>query len=146
MKRFLAALLLFAASALPAAAQSYSDIDVDLPAFPEMQPVPNSPVYWAPGVDSNYFFYDGLFWDFNHDMWHWSAWYNGPWAVADPVYVPTYVLWVPIYYYRKTPHYFRSWKPDRPPGIHSPLGERSSSVESPPWRRNDSILLACTPS
>src|SRR5205809_1421469 len=56
MKRLLAALLLFAASALPAAAQSYSDIDVDLPAFPEMQPVPNSPVYWPPGVDSNYFF------------------------------------------------------------------------------------------
>jgi hypothetical protein len=115
MKRLLAAFLLVAASALPAAAQSYSDIDVDLPAFPEMQPVPNSPVYWAPGVDSNYFFYDGLFWDFNHDLWHWSAWYNGPWSVADPIYVPTYVLWVPIVYYRKPPHYFRGWKPDRPP-------------------------------
>ena len=115
MKRFLAALLLLAASALPAAAQTYSDIDVDLPSFPEMQPIPDSPVYWAPNVDSNYFFYDGLFWDFHHDLWHWSAWYNGPWMVADPVYVPTYVLWVPIVYYRKPPHYFRAWHPNRPP-------------------------------
>jgi len=115
MKRFLAAFLLFAASALPAAAQSYTDIDVDLPMFPEMQPVPDSPVYWAPGVDSNYFFYDGLFWDYFHDLWHWSAWYNGPWMVADPVYVPTYVLWVPIRYYRKPTPYIAAGNPNRPP-------------------------------
>jgi hypothetical protein len=24
-------------------------------------------------------------------------------------------LWVPIVYYRKPPHYFRAWKPERPP-------------------------------
>jgi hypothetical protein len=115
MKRLILAFLLFAASALPVAAQTYSDIDVDLPSFPEMQPIADSPVYWAPSVDSNYFFYDGLFWDFHHDLWHWSAWYNGPWLIADPVYVPTYVLWVPIAYYRKPPHYFRHWNSARPP-------------------------------
>jgi hypothetical protein len=117
MKTFARALacLIFAAWLLPAAAQAYSDIDVDLPSFPEMQPVPNSPVYWAPAVDSNYFFYDGLFWDFHHDLWHWSTWYNGPWVVADPIYVPTYVLWVPARYYRRPPHYFHGGKPDRPP-------------------------------
>jgi hypothetical protein len=115
MKRFVLAFLLLAASVLPAAAQTYSDIDVDLPTFPEMQPVPDSPVYWAPAVDSNYFFYDGLFWDYYDDLWHWSSWYNGPWVVTDPVYVPTYVLWVPIAYYRRPPHFFRAWNPAHPP-------------------------------
>jgi hypothetical protein len=115
MKRLAAALLLFAASIFPAAAQQYYDIDVDLPAYPEMQPVPDSPVYYAPGVDSNYFFYDGLYWDYYNDAWYSSAWYNGPWVVVDPIYVPTYLLWVPIRFYHRPPGYFRGWNRDRPP-------------------------------
>lgn len=115
MKPFAIAVLLFLASAFPAAAQTYYDIDVDLPQYPEMQPVPDSPVYYAPGVDSNYFFYDGQYWDFYNDGWYTSAWYNGPWAYVDPVYVPTYVLWVPIRYYRRPPMYFRGWNAGRPP-------------------------------
>jgi hypothetical protein len=109
MKRVAFAILLFAAAIFPAAAQTYYDIDVDLPSYPEMAPVPDSPVYYAPGVDSNYFFYDGLYWDFNNDGWYSSAWYNGPWEFVDPVYVPTYVLWVPMRYYRRPPPYFRDW-------------------------------------
>ena len=70
MKRFALAVLLLVASILPAAAQTYYDIDVDLPAYPEMQPVPDSPVYYAPNVDSNYFFYDGLYWDYYNDGWY----------------------------------------------------------------------------
>jgi hypothetical protein len=115
MKSLVLAILLFAASILPAAAQTYYDIDVDLPQYPEMQPVPESPVYYAPGVDSNYFFYDGLYWDFNNDGWYSSPWYNGPWEFVDPVYVPTYVLWVPIRYYHRPPAYFRGWNAGRPP-------------------------------
>jgi hypothetical protein len=115
MKRFALSLLVLAAFAWPAAAQEYQDIDVDLPAYPEMQPVPDSPVYYAPGVDSNYFFYDGLYWDFYNDGWYSSSWYNGPWTVVDPVYVPTYVLWVPVRYYHRPPFYFRGWSANRPP-------------------------------
>jgi hypothetical protein len=115
MKRLFLALALFAASIFPVAAQEYYDIDVDLAEYPEMQPIPDSPVYYAPNVESNYFFYDGLYWDYYNDHWYSSAWYNGPWAWVDPVYVPTYVLWVPIRYYRRPPHYFRSWHRDRPP-------------------------------
>ena len=115
MKRFALAIVLFAASIFPAAAQNYYDIDVDLPAYPQMQPVPDSPVYYAPGVDSNYFFYDGLYWDFYNDAWYSSAWYNGPWGLVDPIYIPTYLLWVPIRYYRRPPAYFRGWQPGRPP-------------------------------
>jgi hypothetical protein len=101
--------------ALPAAAQSYYDIDVDLPAYPDMQPVPDSPVYYAPSVDSNYFFYDGLYWDYYNDGWYSSAWYNGPWSYVDPIYVPTYVLWVPVRFFHRPPAFFRGWNPARPP-------------------------------
>lgn len=115
MKRLAFAFLLLVTTALPAAAQEYYDIDVDLPAYPEMQPVPDSPVYYAPAVDSNYFYYDGLYWDFYNEGWYASPWYNGPWSYVDPVYVPTYVLWVPIAYYHRPPHDFRSWNAHRPP-------------------------------
>src|SRR5258706_4806998 len=115
MKRLALAVLLYIASIVPALAQTYYDIDVDLPAYPEMQPVPDSPVYYAPGVDSNYFFYDGQYWDYNNDGWYTSNWYNGPWQIVDPIYVPTYVLWVPIRYYRRPPPYFRNWNSGRPP-------------------------------
>jgi len=115
MKRFAVALLLFAACALPAMAQEYYDVDVNLPEYPEMQPVPDSPVYYAPAVDSNYFYYDGLYWDYYNDGWYSSAWYNGPWAYVDPIYVPTYILWVPVAYYHHHPAYWHGWAGNRPP-------------------------------
>jgi len=117
MKRALIALAiaLFAAVAFPAAAQEYYDIGVDLPQYPEMQPIEDSPVYYAPGVDSNYFYYDGQYWDYYNDAWYTSAWYNGPWAYVEPIYVPTYVLWVPIRFYRRPPVFFRRWNPNAPP-------------------------------
>jgi len=115
MKTLILGAALFFSSILPAAAQSYYDIDVDLPAYPEMQPIPESPVYYAPDVDSNYFFYDGMYWDYYNDGWYTSPWYNGPWEYVDPVYVPTYVLWVPIRFYRRPPAYFRGWNYNRPP-------------------------------
>lgn len=115
MRHIALAALLLIATALPAAAQPYYDIGVDVPTYPDMQPVPDSPVYYAPGVDSNYFFYDGLYWDFADDQWYSSSWYNGPWEFVDPVFVPTYVLWVPIRFYHRPPAYFRAWNPGRPP-------------------------------
>jgi hypothetical protein len=115
MKRILLAALLFLSSIFPAAAQEYYDIDVDVPQYPEMQPVPDSPVYYAPGVDSNYFFYDGTYWDYYNDRWYASPWYNGPWSYVDPIYIPTYVLWVPISYYHRHPGYWHGWNVNGPP-------------------------------
>ena len=115
MKHILLAALLLISSVFPAAAQEYYDIDVDLPQYPEMLPVPDSPVYYAPSVDSNYFFYDGMYWDYYGDRWYASPWYNGPWSYVDPVYVPTYVLWVPITYYHKPHRHWHNWRRDRPP-------------------------------
>ena len=113
MRRLAACLLLLIAAAFPAAAQTYYDIDVDLPQYPEMEPVEDLPVYYAPAVNSTDFYYDGLYWDYYHDGYHdgWyaSTWYNGPWAYVDPVYVPTYILWIPIRYYHKPPAFWRNW-------------------------------------
>jgi hypothetical protein len=78
-------------------------------------PVPGYPVYYAPGVNSNYFFYDGLYWVFDGDEWLASSWYNGPWHVVGPDAVPVYVLQVPVRYYRRPPAYFRAWRRDAAP-------------------------------
>ena len=90
-------------------------IGVNLGGYPALQPIPGYPVYYAPGVNSNYFFYDGLYWVFNGDQWYASQWYNGPWGLVDPMEVPLYVLRVPVRYYRHAPAYFRGWRADAPP-------------------------------
>jgi len=116
MKRFALALLLLAASALPAFAQEYYDVDVNLPSYPDMQPIPDSPVYYAPAVDSNYFYYDGQYWDFYNDGWYSSPWYNGPWYAVDPYEVPVFLLRVPVRYYHARPSFFiNTWAYDAPP-------------------------------
>lgn len=90
-------------------------IGINVPAYPTLERVPGYPVYYAPRVNTNYFFHDGLYWVFEGDGWYASSWYNGPWHVVDPVYVPVYLLRVPVRYYRRAPAYFRGWRPDAPP-------------------------------
>jgi hypothetical protein len=90
-------------------------IGINLPLYPELVPVPGYPVYYAPDVDSNYFFYDGLYWVYQDDGWYASSWYDGPWALVEPEFVPLFVLRVPVQYYRRPPVYFRSWQPNEPP-------------------------------
>jgi hypothetical protein len=90
-------------------------IGINLPSFPDLQRVPGYPVYYAPGAPGNYFYYDGLYWVLQGDDWYASSWYNGPWQRVMPLYVPAYVLRVPVYYYRKPPPYFRVWRADAPP-------------------------------
>lgn len=102
----------------PAAARV--NIDLNLSLFPELVPVPGYPVYYAPAIDSNYFFYDGRYWLFDDDDWYVSTWYNGPWEYVEPDFVPLYVLRIPVRYYRRPPPYFRGWYYDAPPrwGYH----------------------------
>ena len=91
------------------------NIGVNMPMYPQLVPVPGYPVYYDPRADSNYFFYDGLYWVFQDDNWYASDWYNGPWQLTEPDYVPLYVLRVPVRYYHRPPVYFRSWRADAPP-------------------------------
>lgn len=90
-------------------------IGIDLPAYPTLVQVPDYPVYYAPQVDSNYFFYDGQYWVYQSDNWYTSAWYNGPWQVVSPAAVPLFILRVPVRYYRRPPGYFNGWASDAPP-------------------------------
>ena len=90
-------------------------LSINLGGYPALQPIPGYPVYYAPGVNTNYFFYDGRYWVFDGANWYASTWYNGPWAVVDPFYVPVYLLRVPVRYYRHAPAYFHSWRADAAP-------------------------------
>jgi hypothetical protein len=90
-------------------------IGINVPAYPELVVVPGYPVYYAPRLRSNYFFYDGMYWVYVDDNWYASSWYNGPWALVGPEVVPVFLLRVPVRYYRSPPAYFRGWRSDAPP-------------------------------
>lgn len=91
------------------------NIGINMPSYPELVPVPGYPVYYAPRANSNYFFYDGLYWVYQQDNWYSSNWYNGPWQSVGPMDVPPFVLRIPVGYYREPPAYFRGWRANAPP-------------------------------
>jgi hypothetical protein len=92
-----------------------SDIGMSVESYPQLDQVPGYPVYYAPSVNGNYFFYDGMFWVFQRDNWYASTWYNGPWGRVAPDYVPLYILRVPVHYYHEPPSFFRGWAANDPP-------------------------------
>lgn len=122
MRNQLILLWMFICSAAPTWAQvgvhiglPSIDIGIHLPLYPELMPVPGYPVYYAPQLNSNYFFYDGMYWVFQDNNWYASNWYNGPWRLVDQEVVPVFVLRIPVRYYRQSPVYFRGWSPDAAP-------------------------------
>jgi hypothetical protein len=90
-------------------------IGINLPVYPRLVAVPGYPVYYAPQLNSNYFFYDGMYWVYQSDNWYASSWYNGPWGLIGPEAVPVFLLRVPVRYYRVPPPYFHGWHADRAP-------------------------------
>jgi hypothetical protein len=90
-------------------------IGINVPLYPDLAPVPGYPVYYAPGLNSNYFYYDGMYWVYQNDNWYASSWYNGPWGLVAPEDVPVYILRIPVGYYRQPPLFFVGWQADAPP-------------------------------
>lgn len=90
-------------------------VGINIPLYPDLVPVPGYPVYYAPQINANYFFYDGMYWVYLDDFWYASYWYNGPWSLVEPIYVPAFVLRIPVRYYRHPPAHFRGWQRDAPP-------------------------------
>ena len=90
-------------------------IGINVPAYPRLVPIPGYPVYYAPSLRANFFFYDGMYWVYQDDYWYASSWYNGPWWIVGPEVVPVFILRVPVRYYRQPPYYFREWRADAPP-------------------------------
>jgi hypothetical protein len=120
--RLFAALLAMAAPLASAGAQlsiQFSlpgiEIGVRQPTYPQLVLVPGYPVYYDPSAQTNYFFYDGLYWVYEGDNWYASSWYDGPWGLVEPRYVPVFILRVPVSYYRRPPAYFQGWRRDAPP-------------------------------
>ena len=118
MRHALIGLLLVAATVATTPAHSAVNVSIgiNVPAYPSLVRVPNYPVYYAPSLPANYFFYDGLYWVFVNGTWYESPWYNGPWYAVDPFDVPVFLLRVPVRYYHARPAFFESgWAHDAPP-------------------------------
>jgi hypothetical protein len=113
-----------------------SGFGVELRSFPSMVLVPGYPVYYAPQLRSNYFFYDDMYWVFAEDTWYESRWYNGPWGRVNQDLVPLYLLRVPVRYYRQPPVYFRGWRADAPPRWNEHWGN-DWAARRPGWDRWD---------
>jgi hypothetical protein len=111
--------LAWAGLAVPAGAEAQAaaewSIGINLRACPQLAPVRGCSIFYAPGLSANYFYYDDKYWVYAHDGWYSSAWYNGPWNLLDPYYVPLALLQVPASFYMRPPEFFRGWRADAPP-------------------------------
>jgi hypothetical protein len=115
MRKTLIGLLMALTAASAAQGAVNVSIGINIPTYPRLVAVPGSAVYYAPTVNANYFFYDGLYWVFSGDQWLSSTWYNGPWRAVGPEFVPAYLWQVPVRYYRRPPAYFHAWHRDAAP-------------------------------
>ncbi|MFA6178144.1 MAG: hypothetical protein WC696_00870 [Candidatus Methylopumilus sp.] len=113
--RYLLIALTMLLSSQTASADVRVSIGINLPVYPQLVVVPGYPVYYAPNLQANFFFYDGMYWIYQDDAWFVSSWYNGPWSFVEPEYVPVFVLRIPVRYYRQPPIYFYGWRRDAPP-------------------------------
>jgi hypothetical protein len=122
-------------------------IGFNLRAYPQLVVVPGYPVYYAPAVDANLFFYDGLYWTLMDDTWYSSAWYNGPWSVVAIEAVPMYLWRIPVRYYHRPPSYFHGWTRNEPPhwGEHWGPGWQGRHQGWDHWDRHDSPRPAPLP-
>jgi hypothetical protein len=117
------------------------NIGINIGTYPQLVPIPVYPVYYAPQLNANYFFYDGMFWVYVGDNWYTSAWYDGPWELVEPLAVPLYILRVPVHYYRRPPPYFRTWVASAPPHWGEHWG-RSWEERRRGWDRWDRSAVA----
>jgi hypothetical protein len=92
-----------------------TSIEFNLQEYPELVLMPGYPVYYAPQLEANFFFYDGMYWVYQNDNWYESSWYNGPWWLVEPEFVPVFILRIPVRYYRQPPSYFFGWSYYAPP-------------------------------
>ena len=79
---------------------------------PQLVVVPGTPVYYAPGVNFNYFAYGGQYYVFHGGEWFYATAYSGPWGYIALEHVPQPVLAVPVPYYKVPPGH---WKRHGPP-------------------------------
>jgi hypothetical protein len=84
------------------------DIGIGVPPIvlttpPSLVVVPGTPVYYAPDVSANLFFYKGRYYTVANGVWSMAPAYGGPWAVIQIGQVPAPVVAVPVEYYKIPP-------------------------------------------
>jgi hypothetical protein len=119
-------ILVAAAAGLPGAIPAQADnvsigINIGSPpppppivvaAPPQLIVVPGTPVYYAPGLNVNFFFHGGRYYTFHSGSWFVASGHNGPWTFVAFEHVPQPVLAVPVQYYKVRPGH---WKKGGPP-------------------------------
>ena len=79
---------------------------------PQFAVVPGTPVYYAPTLPQNYFFYGGQYYLFQEETWYSARGTTGGWIVIALEAVPQPILRVPVEYYKRPPGH---WKRGGPP-------------------------------
>jgi hypothetical protein len=135
MSRILPRVLMLAAVAamlVPAASVKAADVKINiglgvppivLTAPPQLVVVPGTPVYYAPDVSANLFFYKRRYYTVANGVWAMAPAYNGPWAVIETGQVPTPVVAVPVQYYKIPPGQLKKHGP--PPWAGQGHGKHS---------------------
>jgi hypothetical protein len=88
---------------------------INVPLYPDLVPVPGHPAYYAARLNSNYFFFDGMYWVYQSNDWYDSPRHNGPWGLVTTEDVPAYVLLAPVGYYLQSPGFFVGRQPEALP-------------------------------
>jgi hypothetical protein len=101
------------------------NIGINLGAPPPLVAIPGVGVQYAPSLPDNYFFYGGQYYVFYNGGWYASRYYNGPWLVVAPAYVPRPILAVPIRYYHRRPREWSHWHREGPPHWAPAWGRRA---------------------
>jgi len=68
---------------------------VVVPAPPAVVVIPGTPVYYAPDVGIDLFFYSGRWYRKHDGHWYIATYYNGPWAYLPAARVPTVFVNLP---------------------------------------------------
>ncbi len=96
----------------PATANGRVEVNIVLPplvvaAPPEVVVIPGTYVYFAPGIEVDFFFYHGYWYRPYRGYWYRATGYNGPWVYIAPSRVPRPLLSLPPDFRRIPPGHQR---------------------------------------
>lgn len=122
----LGAVLFAAFGAAPAISGVNVNVNIGPPAVvvsepPEVVVVPQSMVYFAPGVSVELLFHEGYWWTPKEGRWFRARAYNGPWVIVGPRGVPAEIVRLPRDYRSAYGH-----------GEHIPYGQMKKH-----WRHRE---------
>jgi len=82
---------------------------------PRLALVPRLPVYYAPSLPYNFFYYDGRYFTYDDGGWSWAVSSRGPWIAIELGRVPQPILSVPVAYYKAPPGHWKKHRQGPPP-------------------------------